>query len=214
VSTLGGLFNKAKAVETAAAPPPSPPPPPKTGFKIGGPAPSTGGGTAESLAGDNVTPPPTSPAKFKIGGASPSGVAAPAAPPVVDTGSQAPVQLPAATPRFVDETPASQPQRDLPPDVSEAVARFVDNLNHIHTLTPDPDIASSAIRSIMIELKSNPQYIKHVTPSDVRVMIQMMRETMGLAKATKEKKATTRKKANSAEMDSILAELSDLDDLG
>lgn len=219
MTTLGSLFNKAQAVVDDAKPAVPPPTPPKTGFKIGG---GSGSPAAEPESDSQGQPPPEpapTPALggFRIGGAAPvsrpmEAVASTESGQVASTPHPS-SPAPAPVQRFADETPASQPQRVLPEDLEESVARFIDNLNHIHTLTPEPDLASNAIRGIMVELRSNPQYIKHVMPEDVRVMIQMMRETMGLAKAVKEKKASTRKKANSAELDAVMAELSDLDDL-
>lgn len=226
MSDLKSLFGKAKAVEDAGKPV-TPAAPPATSvkpaFKIGG------GGNAlpatakqESESGSSVPPmkassapaPAPSLGGFKLGGKSPSvSQPAPPAESAPDSGlNQEPPEP--ATPRFADETPASLPQRELPADTPEEVRRFVDNLEHLHTLAPEPELASSAIRNIMVELKSRPQYIKHVMPNDVRVMIQIMRETMGLAKAVKEKKASTRKKTASAEVAAVMAEFADLDDLG
>lgn len=226
MSDLKSLFGKAKAVEDAGKPvtPAAPPPSGKGIFKIGGAgsAPSVPAKQESEAEVDPIDSTPPTPAPsiggFKLGGKSPSvshPVTAPPAEsvPAESSGQQPPPQEP-ATPRFADETSASAPQRELPEGTPPEVRRFVDNLAHLHTLTPEPELASSAIRNIMVELKSQPQYIKHVMPNDVRVMIQMMRETMGLAKAVKEKKATTRKKAASAEVAAVMAEFADLDDLG
>jgi hypothetical protein len=114
---------------------------------------------------------------------------------------------------FPDHLPATAPQRELPADVTAAVIRFVENLDHLHRLTPEPELASSAIRQVMIELKHNQQYMDHVLPDDVRVIVRMMRETMGLTKIVKEKKASTRTAKRSDAVAAIMADLADLDDL-
>jgi hypothetical protein len=102
----------------------------------------------------------------------------------------------------------------LPADLEEAVARFISNLDHLHSLAPEPELASAAISGIMIELKKNPQYIKHVMPEDVRVVVQIMRETMGLAKITKEAKVSKRR-SKSAGVTEALQDLEDMfGDLG
>lgn len=170
-----------------------------------------------SSPADSGQIPPAKPAGFKIGGLKPSAPAAPskAADPVeaaesVPQGTISPEpSLAAPAPAFLDETPASAPQRTLPEDISEAAMRFVSNLDHLHTLTPEPELATSAISSIMIELRSNPQYIEHIMPEDVRVIIQMQRETMALAKITKEKKVSKRAGKSKEDTARVLKDLED-----
>ena len=70
--------------------------------------------------------------------------------------------------------------------------------------------AASPIRSLMIELKSQPQYIKHISDADVSVMIQMMRETMGLVRVVKEQKVAKRSAKTSANTQAVMDELADL----
>jgi hypothetical protein len=187
MSNLGNLFGKASQITQPSSPAP-----------------------AEAL-------PPAKPAGFKIGGFKPAPTAAPsdAAPQAKPTESvpQVPLspepELAAPTPAFPDQTPATAPQRSLPEDISEAAARFVSNLDHLHTLTPEPELATAAISSIMIELRSNPQYINHIMPEDVRVIIQMQRETMALAKITKEKKVSKRSPKVKEDTARVLKDLED-----
>lgn len=219
MTALGSLFNKAKAVENSDAPRPTPPPPPKTGFRFGGAAaPKAQESASPPIESAPVAAAPPKLGGFKIGGTSPSGSGSAVKQESVPTEQRPPateVEPTPATPRFPDETPATAPQRELAEDVSEEVKRFVANLDHLHTLAPEPELASSAIRNIMIELKRNAQYMKHVSDDDIRVMIQVMRETMGLTRATKEKAKAKRSagKANSVKLDEVLAELADLDGL-
>lgn len=219
MSGVAGLFKKAAAIAPAT-----------TGFKIGGPgrpSPAEQGEVATPDAGADPVADATSPAKtspaaaksfggFKIGGAT----GASPAPPVkqesvaaevtgIPTAAPAPAPSAPAGP-LPGETPAAVPQRTLPADVSAEVLRFVANLDHLHTLTPEPELATSAIRSIMMELKSQPQYMKHVSESDVSVMIQMMRETMGLVRVVKEQKAAKRTAKVKAGVQDVLDDLADL----
>jgi hypothetical protein len=222
MSNLGSLFNKAKAVEEAGQPliPAAPPATPRTGFKIGGASPSGQSPAAtppkqESESGQAVAAPaPAINKGFKIGGDLQAPPPKQESAPVERDSPPAPTASAPATVAFADETPATKPTREIAADVSAEVARFIGNLDQLHELAPEPDLASSAIRSIMIELKAQPQYIKHVSDDDVRVMIQIMRETMGLAKATKEKKVTARKSKVSADVAAVMAEFDDLDGLG
>lgn len=102
---------------------------------------------------------------------------------------------------FPDERPATQPIRELPSDADEETKRFVELLDSIHGLTPEPELASSAIKNIMIELKHQPQYIKHISPDDVRMLVRIMRENMGLVKIQKAEKKASRGKSKRADAD-------------
>ncbi len=214
MTALSGLFKKAAAVESSTVTPA-----PTSGFKIGGQKPSVPAESAGVTTPQASVPPPAkSIGGFKIGGGgSPSptkeeSIPVAETPPAGATVESAPPKV-----RFDDERPATAPQRELPDDVSAEVKRFVANLDNLQALAPEPELASSAIRGIMIELKHNPAYMKHVSPDDVRVMIQVMRETMGLTKATKEKAAAKRtaskNKVTSAEVQSVMDEFADLDGL-
>lgn len=189
MANLNALFGKAQQVADATSKPATTPAP-VAGFKLG--------------AGRNAPPNPSTPS---------ANASQPTAAAESNADTQAAESVTphaeALPPAFPDHTPATLPQRDVPADVSESVQRFVESLNHLHTLTPEPELATSAIRGIMIELKSNPQYIKHVSPDDVRVIVQMMRETMGLAKITKEQKASKRRSSN-VKVAEALAELDDM----
>lgn len=89
--------------------------------------------------------------------------------------------------RFLDHIDAVAPTRELPDDLEKSQKQFVDLLDGVYDVLNEPDIAGSVIKNIMIELKSNPQYINKdpkkslVAPDDVRTWIRIMRETMGLA---------------------------------
>lgn len=205
-----------------------------TGFKIGGsgrPGPVEQGevvtpGGVQTPVADAASPAKASPAAaksfggFKIGGSNGVVTTPPAkqesagtaetSPPVQAAQPSAPAPLPTPAGPLPGETPASAPQRTLPDDVSVEVKRFIANLDHLHTLAPEPELATSAIRSIMMELKSQPQYMKHVSDSDVSVMISMMRETMGLVRVVKEQKAAKRTAKVKAGVQDVLDDLADL----
>lgn len=206
---LNALFSKGRAAAgESPAPAPAPTPPaataPKKSLGLGGlklgVVGGTKGGTTQAKGVDKASPKPSK---------------QPDSNPPEQTGEvDAQVESSREGSRFPDETPATQPTRDVPADAEESVKRFVELLDNMHGLTPEPDLASDVIRNIMIELKSNPQYIKHVAPADVRVMIRTMRENMGLAKVTKaEKKATRTKKRDQNMMDDLASLGVDLSNL-
>lgn len=86
-------------------------------------------------------------------------------------------------------------------------------IDGVYDLFHDPELLSNVIRGIMIELKQNPQYMKHVVKTDVHLWVKAMRDNMGLARVKKqEKKAGTgARKSKSKATDSDL--MSALDDL-
>jgi hypothetical protein len=110
---------------------------------------------------------------------------------------------------FADEIPAtSLPERVIPEDESaEQVRKFCSLLDGVHGLIPEPELASNAIRGIMVELKHNRQYIKHVQPDDVRIIVRLMRETMGIAKVAKAATKAKRTAKVDADMMDDLASL-------
>lgn len=119
------------------------------------------------------------------------------------------------TPHFADETPAQKPTRELPEGLSKEQLGFIDMIDGVYEVVHEPDLMGGVIRNIIIELKSNPEYMKLVVPDDIRTWVRGMRESMGLAKIKKtESKA---KKAGGAGKKSKLIDtdmLNDLNDLG
>jgi hypothetical protein len=86
-------------------------------------------------------------------------------------------------------------------------------IDGVYGIIHDTELLSNVIRSIMIELKANPQYLKHVVKEDVRTWVKAMRDGMGLARVKKaEKKAGTGRKSSTKALDSDV--LSAIDDLG
>lgn len=93
---------------------------------------------------------------------------------------------------FADETPANAPTRELPEDLNKEQLDFVSMIDNVYGILHEPEMLSGVIRNIMIELQSNPQYIKLICDEDVRTWVRAMRESMGLARVKKaEKKAGT-----------------------
>lgn len=85
-------------------------------------------------------------------------------------------------------------------------------IDGVYDLFHDPELLSNVIRGIMIELKSNPQYMKHVVKTDARTWVRAMRDNMGLARIKKqEKKTKTASRSKSKATDADL--MSALDDL-
>ena len=125
--------------------------------------------------------------------------------------------------QFSDETSADMPLRDArlidelveseeePEALRKKMKSFEASLDSVYKLVHDPELLRDVISNLMIELKTNPQYIKLVAPTDIRVWIRSMREAMGLAQIKKtEKKATRKKSAPKVDTDM----LADLEALG
>lgn len=94
--------------------------------------------------------------------------------------------------QFADETPATAPTRELPADLDKQAKAFIDLIDGVYGMLHDPEFLGQVIRNIMIELKENPQYVKHICDDDVRVWIRTMRESMGLARVKKLESKTKR----------------------
>lgn len=107
---------------------------------------------------------------------------------------QAPVKHPREMSGFTDETPATMPTREIPEGVNPAeIQGFVELIDSVYALLHDAELLGQVIKQIMLELKSNPQYMRMVVREDVRTWVQAMRKNMGLARIQAEaKKAKTR----------------------
>lgn len=98
--------------------------------------------------------------------------------------------------QFEDETPATAPTRTLPegmtPEQTKSLQSFLDLIDGVYTILHDPELLGNVIRSIMIELKANPQYMRQVADDDIRTWVRAMRDSMGLARIKKQESKTTR----------------------
>lgn len=106
---------------------------------------------------------------------------------------KAPSQPRSTRSQFADETPATAPVRDLPADMEKQQQDFVSLMDGVYELVNDSEMLGHVIRSIMIELKTYPQYMKMVSQEDVRLWVRSMRDSMGLARIKKQEKATKAK---------------------
>lgn len=95
--------------------------------------------------------------------------------------------------QFDDETPAVKPTREFPADADKSLLQFIDLIDGVYEILGDPELLGNVIRSIMIELKTYPQYMKMVAKDDVRQWVRAMRDSMGLAKIKKAEKSQGRK---------------------
>lgn len=116
--------------------------------------------------------------------------------------------------QFSDETPATKPIRDLPPELEKTQRQFVEMMDGVYELLDDPELLGGIIRNIMIELKSNPQYAKLIADEDIRTWLRSMRENMGLARIKKQEAKTKRGTGGTKKVTKV-NELADIaDDLG
>lgn len=113
--------------------------------------------------------------------------------------------------QFDDETPATAPTRELPDDLDASHLQFVELIDNVYGLLHDTELLANVIKSIMTELQTHPQYMKLVSPTDVRTWVRAMRNGMGLARVKKqekkEKTSTRKTKVADAEWDATIAEL-------
>lgn len=117
--------------------------------------------------------------------------------------------------QFDDELPAQAPVRELPEDLTKQQRQFVDLIDGVYGVIGDPELLGNVIKSIMIELKANPQYMQMVAKDDVRAWVKAMRDSMGLARIKKQEKVTKKsggagsKSSKGADAD-MMADLDDL----
>jgi hypothetical protein len=117
--------------------------------------------------------------------------------------------------RFADETPADKPTRELPEGLTKEALGFVDMIDGVYEVMHDAELLGSVIRSIMLELKSNPEYMKLVAPDDIRAWVRGMRESMGLAKIRKQEAKAKRSGGGGKKSKLIDSDmLADLESLG
>lgn len=122
---------------------------------------------------------------------------------------------PSVTSQFTDETPATKPTRELPEGLTKEQLGFVDMIDGVFEVMHEPDLLGGVIRNIIIELKSNPEYMKLVAPDDIRAWVRGMRESMGLQKIKKQE-TKSRKSGGSGSKSKLVDTdmLNDLADLG
>lgn len=116
------------------------------------------------------------------------------------------------------EVPALESNREFPDDATEDMKQFGALVDSVPDLFDDPQVMQQVIRSIMVELQQNPEFMEVMTDEDVNTMIRGMRDVLGLAhvkKVAAKKKAggSTRKKKSAlsdeqtAELDNLFAKL-------
>jgi hypothetical protein len=105
--------------------------------------------------------------------------------------------------QFADEMPATAPTRELPEDITKEMKQFVELIDGVYQILDDSELLGNVIRSIMIELKTYPQYMKMVSKEDVHQWVRAMRDSMGMARIKKqEKKRAPASKGKGAKIDS------------
>lgn len=86
--------------------------------------------------------------------------------------------------------------------------QFVKLIDSVYEMQFDQDLLGNVIKSIMVELQTNPAYISSdwkkslVQPDDIRVWIRNMREVMGLNKIVKAEKKAKRASSKAKKVDS------------
>ena len=93
---------------------------------------------------------------------------------------------------YGDHIEATKPIRDVEALLADAdddskagMKSFLSLLDGVYEILDDPEMLGNVTRSIMMELKDNPQYMKLVADSDIQTLVRAMRASMGLARIKK-----------------------------
>lgn len=93
---------------------------------------------------------------------------------------------------YGDHIEATKPIRDVEAllasaddDSKAGMKSFLSLLDGVYEILDDPEMLGNVTRSIMMELKDNPQYMKLVADSDIQTLVRAMRASMGLARIKK-----------------------------
>ena len=87
----------------------------------------------------------------------------------------------------------------------EQADEFLELLRSIQLLMDDPDSIQTILRTIMIELQTQPQFVQLMQPEDFGLMIRAMHKAMGIAQIRK-----TETRSKSAGRKTKLNEVKDL----
>lgn len=116
---------------------------------------------------------------------------------------------------YLDEVPATAPERELPPEMTDQMKGFVDSLDAIYRLHDDPEMFANVVRKIMSEMQDNPALVELLADQDSNALIRGLRQHAGLAQVKKQESKAKRagnksSKPQSAVMDSVMSTLQGL----
>lgn len=93
---------------------------------------------------------------------------------------------------YGDHVEATKPIRDVEALLADAddeaksgMESFISLLDGVYEILDDPEMLGNVTRNIMMELKSNPQYMRLVADEDIQTLVRAMRASMGLARIKK-----------------------------
>ena len=119
---------------------------------------------------------------------------------------------------YLDEVPATAPERELPEELDATQQAFIKSLDSIYSLKDDPDMFVDVVRRIMSEMQDRPELAVLLAPEDSGAMIRGLRQQAGMAQvkkqAAKDKRGKKAAKPNSEAVDSALQSLQGLAGLG
>lgn len=113
---------------------------------------------------------------------------------------------------YLDQVPATAPDREIPEDMADHAKAFVKSLDSIYNLHNDREMFVSVVSKIMTEMQEDKSLAKLLAPEDANAIMRGMRQAAGMAQvkkqaATAKRKGGSKKESalQSAAMDSLLS---------
>ncbi len=117
---------------------------------------------------------------------------------------------------YLDEVPATAPERELPEEMTEQMQGFISSLDAIYKLHDDPEMFANVVRKIMSEMQDNPNLVDLLADEDSNALIRGLRQHAGLAQVKKQEskakyaRGKASQKPQSAAVDSVMSSLQQL----
>lgn len=113
------------------------------------------------------------------------------------------------------EVPASSANESQPGDMDAKMQAFKALVDKVPTLFDDADLMGQALRKIMSDLQTNPEFFEMLVDENIHNMVRGFKDTMGAAqiKAQAKKKPSSRSKPSKldandlGELDNMLAQM-------
>lgn len=94
---------------------------------------------------------------------------------------------------YLDQVPATAPDREIPEGADEITSAFCKSLDTIYNLHNDREMFVSVVSRIMSDMQENKNLVKLLAPEDVNAIMKGMRQAAGMAQVKKQKATAKRK---------------------
>ena len=105
---------------------------------------------------------------------------------------------------YLDQVPATAPDREIPEGMAEHAIAFMKSLDSIYNLHNDREMFVSVVSKIMSEMQEDKSLAKLLAPEDANAIMRGMRQAAGMAQV-KKVKATEKRKGGSSKNSAIQA---------